>query len=81
MAISYNNSRLHSIRDRDIYLHAKPAGQLSISTALKNVSDTFDQLLANVDEGQRKGDCSEAIRDINHMILRLEAIKTALGKE
>ncbi len=79
MPIGYENKRLKSIRDRDTYSLAAQAGKLSIATALKNVSDTYDQLLANVDEGQRRGDCSEAIRDIDHIILRLQAIRTAIG--
>jgi len=78
MAIGYDNARLKSIRDRDVYMGARRAGNLSTSTALKNVSDTYDQLLADLDNGQSKGDVREAVRDINHIIMRLESIRDAI---
>lgn len=78
MKVSFNDKRLASIRMRDAYFSTRSAGKLSIGTALKNVGDTYEQLLSNVDHGQAIGDCSEAVRDINHMLMRLEAIKAAL---
>lgn len=74
----YSNKFLVSIRERGFGPGAKLAGNLSIATALKNVGDTYEQLLADVDHGQARGDCSEAIRDIDHIISRLGAIRAAL---
>ena len=79
MTIGYDNIRLKSIRERETGPgQTTPSGKLPVSTALRNVSYTFDLLLAHIDHGQQTGDCSEAVKDINHMILRLEAIKAAL---
>jgi hypothetical protein len=78
MAVGYKNKHLVSIRERSHFPGASQAGSLSISTALKNVSDTVDQLIVDVDHGQAKKDCSEAVRDIDHLILRLQAIREAL---
>lgn len=73
----YSNKVLESIRQRDNF-GAKPAGRLSISTALKNVCDVAEQLIVDVNHGQSINDCSEAIKDIDHLMMRLTAIREAI---